>query len=135
MRRTGRKQPTPLTPRTLTATEISRLTDGEPSCTTALAALQFDDHDRCDDVLEREILPAPGDRLALVRRLDDGTDRNAVEVWWHDGHRRGHVPCEEAAVLAARLDAGLPYRAFMWNAGAGQAWTLRAMQAERPYDR
>ena len=134
MRRAGRKQPTPTTPRTPTATEIFWLTDGEPWCTTALAGLQFDDHGRWDDVLEREILPAPGDRLALVRRPDNGADRNVVEVWRRDGHRRGRVPREEAAALTPGLDAGLPYRASVWNAGTGRAWTLRAMQAERPYD-
>ena len=72
---------------TPTATDISWLTDSGLRYTTALAGLQFDDHGQWDGVLEREILPAPGDRLALVRRPDNGADRNVVEVWWRDGHR------------------------------------------------
>lgn len=108
--------------------EAPRIASGEPWCTVAVAGLQYRSYGIWDDVLEREILPALGDRLELQREPDNAHDCNAVRVLWRNGqHWLGYVPRAVAADLAPRLDAGLACRAYVWDPGQGGAWELRAL--------
>lgn len=109
------------------ASERGGVEAGEPWCTCRAAGLQFYDYGRWDDVLERRVLPGPGDRLGLVRRPDNAADTHAVELWWRDGHMLGHLPRDLAAELAPRLDAGMACRAYVSDPGRGGAWQLRVL--------
>jgi hypothetical protein len=51
-----------------------------------------------------------GDRLDLVRELENPHDSNAVRVDWQ-GRRLGYVPRRENAAVAWGLDRGAPLRA------------------------
>ncbi|ACS39423.1 HIRAN domain-containing protein [Methylorubrum extorquens] len=100
---------------------------GEPWLMTELAGLQFYDYGEWDEFLERHVMPRNGDRLSLVRAPDNPHDANAVEVWWNNGVRLGHLPRAVAAVIAGPLDLGLRCRAYIADGGTGKAWTAKAV--------
>ena len=54
-------------------------------------------------------------------------DANAIEGHWRNGRRLGHLPRSVAHHVAPLLDAGLPGRAYVLDAGDGDAWTLQAL--------
>lgn len=102
----------------------SGLADGTEFWTSVVAAgLQFYRYADPDDLGGR-VMPAPGDRLALVRTPDNEADANAVEIWWRNEHQLGHLPRGVAAELAPRLDGGDPVRAYVADPGTGEAWSL-----------
>ncbi|WP_152048492.1 HIRAN domain-containing protein [Aureimonas psammosilenae] len=103
--------------------EAPRIDAGEPWMATHVAGLQFYDYDQ-DDGLEGRVRPAVGGRLHLVRVPENAHDPNAVEVWWKNEHRLGHVPRHLARIVAPELDAGRPLRAYVWNGGDGSAWSM-----------
>lgn len=92
-----------------------------------LAGMQFYDHGRKDGLGGR-VVPAPGDRLHLVRRPDNPADANAVEVWWKNEHMLGHLPRDTAADIAGPLDAGKAARAYVLRPGCeGETWSLEVL--------
>lgn len=100
---------------------------GEPWFMTELAGLQFYDYGVWDEVLEERVMPRDGDRLSLVRAPDNPHDANAIEVWWNNGVRLGHLPRSVAAVVAGPFDLGLRCRAYIADGGTGEAWTAKAV--------
>lgn len=108
----------------MTCETRTELDPGEPRTTTEVAGLQYYDYGKLDDVLGRRVIPAAGDRLALVRRPDNKWDTHAVEVWWGNGHLLGHLPRVTARELAPRLDAGLVCRAYVRCPGNGSRWSM-----------
>ena len=111
--------------------EIARIGNGEAWCSTHVAGLQFYSYDD-DDGLDGRVRPVAGDRLHLVRQPENLYDRNAIEVWWRNEYRLGHVPRELAAEIAGNLDAGISLRAYVWNGGDGSAWSLDMMLIGEP---
>lgn len=111
------------------ALEAERLAAGEPWFTTAIAGLQFYDYGSADDLSEdgRLRIPAEGERLSLARRPDNPHDENAVEVWWRNTVRLGHLPRDVARELAPRMDGPAPVRAYVCASGTGEAWSLHAL--------
>lgn len=103
--------------------EAARIEAGEPWTATHVAGLQFYDYDR-DDGLEGRVRPAVGDRLHLVREPDNPHDPNAVEVWWRNQYKMGHLPRSLARLVAPEMDEGKPLRAYVWNGGDGYAWSV-----------
>lgn len=102
----------------------SGLADGTEFWTSVVAAgLQFYRYAGPDDLGGR-VMPAPGDRLALVRAPDNPADGHAIEIWWRNEHMLGHLPRGVAAELAPRLDGGDPVRAYVADPGTGEAWSL-----------
>ncbi|WP_188052087.1 HIRAN domain-containing protein [Azospirillum sp. Sh1] len=97
--------------------------DSECWASVAAAGLQFYGYDGPDG-LDGRVMPAPGDRLGLVRAPDNPADANAVEIWWRNEHMLGHLPRGVAAELAPRLDGGEPVRAYCADPGTGEAWSL-----------
>lgn len=95
--------------------------------TTPLAGLQFYDYGCRDAVLGTEVMPAHGDRLALMRRADNPFDTNATEVWWRNEYQIGHLPRSVAAEVAPLLDAGKVLRAYVVDVGNGEAWSVKAL--------
>lgn len=112
---------------TLTDTDVgieaSRIDAGEPWTATHVAGLQFYDYDQ-DDGLEGRVRPAVGDRLHLVREPKNRHDANAIEVWWRNEYKLGHVPRSIARLVAPEMDAGKPLRAYVWHGGDGYAWSV-----------
>lgn len=106
------------------ALERSRLSDGEPWATTPVAGLQYTAYWTEDEISGRRIIPAAGSRLHLVRRPENSSDANAIEVWWLNKHLIGHLPRAVAATLACRLDTGASVRAYCWREGDGSAWSM-----------
>jgi hypothetical protein len=53
---------------------------------------------------------AVGDRLALVREVENPHDANAVRLEWR-GRKLGYVPRRDNAAIAWGLDRGTPLRA------------------------
>jgi hypothetical protein len=103
------------------------IAEGEPWCLTELAGLQFYEYGLWDDWLEERVMPKDGDRLSLVRVPENAHDENAVEVWWRNGLKLGHLPRAVAAVVAGPLDIGLRCRAYIADGGTGEAWTAKAL--------
>jgi len=104
------------------AVEAHAFADGVPFFEMPVAGLQYADYGRrgLDD---KPQIPQSGDRLQLVRNPENRADRNAVEVWWRNNVRVGHVPRVHAALLAPALDTGLAARAYVVDPGNGAAWT------------
>ncbi len=107
--------------------EIEALRQGEPWVDTSLAGLQFYDYAGIDELTGEPLIPAAGDRLSLVREPANPHDGNAVEVWWRNGIRLGHLPRHVAAEIAGALDAGVALRAYVAHGGDGEAWSARAL--------
>lgn len=105
------------------AAEFARLLAGEPWYDCGVAGLQYYDYGQ-PGLDELPILPCAGDRVALVRAPDNLYDPNAVEVWWRNDTRLGHLPRGEAGALAGQLDAGIPLRAYCIDGGNGDAWSV-----------
>lgn len=103
------------------------IAEGEPWCLTELAGLQFYEYGLWDAFMEERVMPKDGDRLSLKRAPENEHDANAVEVWWRNGLRLGHLPRAVAAVVAGPLDIGLRCRAFIADGGTGEAWTAKAL--------
>ena len=101
--------------------------DGEPWCQTDIAGLQFYDYGVWDELLEERVMPKDGDRLSLVRAPDNPHDANAVEVWFRNGIKLGHLPRYVASVVAGPLDRGEFCTAFIADGGTGEAWTAKAI--------
>ncbi len=107
--------------------EIEALRRGEPWLDTTVAGLQFYDYAGIDELTGEPLIPAAGDRLSLVREPENPHDPNAVEVWWRNGIRLGHLPRLVAAAVAGPLDAGVALRAYVAHGGDGEAWSARAL--------
>ncbi|CAO4181082.1 HIRAN domain-containing protein [Methylorubrum populi] len=110
------------------AAELPALRAGSvPWLSCAIAGLQFYDYGAVDELTGEPLIPAAGDRLHLVREPANPHDPNAVEVWWRNGIRLGHLPRFVAAEVAGPLDAGVALRAYVANGGDGEAWSARAL--------
>ncbi|MEE7478754.1 HIRAN domain-containing protein [Methylobacterium hispanicum] len=108
------------------AIEAGRIRAGEPWAGCEIAGLQFYDYDQIG--LDGEpVRPRAGDRLVVVRAPDNEHDGNAVEVWWRNDVRIGHLPRGVAREVAPAMDAGLSLRAYVSDPGTGEAWTARAL--------
>ncbi|OAS24836.1 HIRAN domain-containing protein [Methylobacterium platani] len=108
------------------AVEAPRIRAGEPWAGTEIAGLQYYDYDQTG--LDGEpVRPRAGDRLVLVRAPDNEYDPRAVEVWWRNDIRLGHLPRGVAREVAPQMDAGVPLRAYVADAGDGSAWSARAL--------
>ncbi|WP_202814891.1 HIRAN domain-containing protein [Aureimonas sp. N4] len=77
-----------------------------------------------EGILYGRVRPVVGDRLHLVREPENRHDANAVEVWWRNEYKLGHVPRYLARIVAPELDAGKALRAYVWNGGDGGAWSV-----------
>ncbi len=106
--------------------ELVSIEGGRPWTETAIAGLQFYDYGQ-PGLSGAPISPALGDRLVLVRAPDNAHDANAVEVWWRNDIRIGHLPRELAADMAPLLDAGASCRAYVSSPGNGEPWSARAL--------
>ncbi len=62
-----------------------------------------------------------------MREPENPHDENAVEVWWRNGIRLGHLPRRVAAEISGPLDAGVALRAYVAHGGDGEAWSARAL--------
>ena len=71
--------------------ERARLEAGEPNVRCDIAGLQFYEYGRNDD-MEGVVMPKVGQPLSLVRRPENASDVNAVEIWLGNSSRIGHVP-------------------------------------------
>lgn len=109
------------------AAEVPALRAGEPWLGTSIAGLQFYDYGAVDELTGEPLIPAAGDRLHLVREPANPHDPNAVEVWWRNGIRLGHLPRFVAAEVAGPLDAGVALRAYVATGSDGEAWSARAL--------
>ncbi|SFU51808.1 MULTISPECIES: HIRAN domain-containing protein [unclassified Methylobacterium] len=107
--------------------EIEVLRQGEPWVDASIAGLQFYDYGLVDELTGEPLIPAAGDRLSLVREPENPHDADAVEVWWRNGIRLGHLPRRVAAEIAGQLDAGVALRAYVAHGGDGEAWSARAL--------
>ncbi|UIN36932.1 HIRAN domain-containing protein [Methylobacterium oryzae] len=107
--------------------EIEVLRRGEPWLDTSIAGLQFYDYGLTDVLTGEPLIPAAGDRLSLVREPENPHDPCAIEVWWRNGARLGHLPRLVAAEVAGPLDAGVALRAYVAHGGDGEAWSARAL--------
>ncbi|MFC6048541.1 HIRAN domain-containing protein, partial [Methylobacterium hispanicum] len=108
------------------AIEADRIHAGEPWAGCEIAGLQF--YDYSTEGLDGDpVRPRAGDRLVLVRAPDNEHDGNAVEVWWRNDIRLGHLPRGVAREVAPHMDAGAPLRAYVIDPGTGEAWTARAL--------
>lgn len=108
------------------AMEQDRVENGDPVASCGVAGLQYYSYRR-DDGLGGRVSPQVGDRLVLVREPDNRHDRNAIEVWWRNEHRLGHLPRDVAAYVAGLLDAGQALRAYVLHPGNGTTWSLRVL--------
>lgn len=94
---------------------------------TKIAGLQFYSYDAKDDLIGR-IRPVVGDRFQLIRQPRNRHDKNAIEVWFHNGqHMLGHVPAFFARDLAPEMDAGKALRGYAINGGNGDPWSAGIM--------
>ena len=92
---------------------------------TAIAGLQYYDYGRADELAPNGIvLPAPGDRVSLVREPDNAAHENAVEVIWRNSFKLGHLPWGVANAVAPALDAGRALRGYVVRPGTGSAWSM-----------
>lgn len=107
--------------------ELDRLAHGEPWFTTQIAGLQFYDYARRDEDLDVVVIPANGDALQLVRQPENPHYGRAIEVHWRNARMLRHVPRDLARDVAPLLDAGAPARAYVVDAGDGEAWSCRAL--------
>ncbi|MGU3665622.1 HIRAN domain-containing protein [Methylobacterium sp. A49B] len=107
--------------------EHDGLARGEAWFTCEVAGLQFYDYHRHDEDLDVLVMPAAGDRLQLMRDPENPHDRNAIRVVWRNDRQLGHVPRTLACDVAPLLDAGAPARAYVVDAGDGEAWSCRAL--------
>lgn len=107
--------------------EIEVLQRGEPWVDASIAGLQFYDYGLVDELTGEPLIPAAGDRLSLVREPENPHDARAVDVWWRNGIRLGHLPRRVAAEIAGPLDAGVALRAYVAHGGDGEAWSARAL--------
>lgn len=112
---------------TYAGVEIPALKAGEPWIDSSIAGLQFYDYAGIDELTGEPLIPVAGDRLSLVREPENTHDPNAVEVWWRNGIRLGHLPRLVAAEVAGPLDAGVALRAYVAHGGDGEAWSARAL--------
>lgn len=109
------------------AVELPRLAVGEPWFTTQVAGLQFYDYGRRDEDLDVIVMPTNGDRLQLVRDPENPHDHHAIRIVWRNDRQLGHVPRTVACDVAPLLDAGAAARAYVVDAGDGEAWSCRAL--------
>ncbi|MGN8096426.1 HIRAN domain-containing protein [Methylobacterium sp. 22177] len=107
--------------------ESAGLARGEAWCTYEIAGLQFYDYHRHDEDLDVMVMPATGDRLQIVRDPENPHDCNAIRIVWRNDRQLGHVPRDLARDVAPILDAGAPGRAYVIDAGDGDAWSCRAL--------
>lgn len=107
--------------------ELPRLAAGEPWFTTQVAGLQFYTYGRRDEDLDVIVMPANGDRHQLVRDPENPHDGNAIQLHWRNERMLGHVPRDLARDVAPLLDVGAPGRAYVIDAGDGEAWSCRAL--------
>ncbi|GJE46990.1 hypothetical protein GOFOIKOB_0009 [Methylobacterium tardum] len=112
---------------TYAGVEIPALKAGEPWIDSSIAGLQFYDYAAIYELTGEPLIPVAGDRLSLVRESENPHDSNAVEVWWRNGIRLGHLPRRVAAEIAGPLDAGVALRAYVAHGGDGEAWSARAL--------
>jgi hypothetical protein len=106
--------------------ELTSIRIGHPWTETAIAGLQFYDYG-APGLSGEPISPALGDRLVLIRAPDNQHDANAIEVWWRNAIRIGHLPRELAAEMAPLLDAGALARAYVTSPGNGEPWSARVL--------
>lgn len=107
--------------------EIEALRRGEPWVDSSIAGLQFYDYAGIDELTGEPLIPVAGDRLSLVREPENPHDPCAIEVWWRNGVRLGHLPRRVAAEVAGPLDAGVALRAYVAHGGDGEARSARAL--------
>lgn len=101
--------------------ELPRLAAGEPWFTCEIAGLQFYDYAWHDPDLDVIVMPTNGDRLQLVRDPENPHDGNAIGLVWRNDRPLGHIPRDLARDVATLLDAGAPARAYVIDAGDGEA--------------
>ncbi|ACS39114.1 HIRAN domain-containing protein [Methylorubrum extorquens] len=109
------------------AVEAACLARGEPWFISEVAGLQFYDYDSRDELTGERVRPEMGDRLHLVRAPENEHDSNAIEIWWRNSVRLGHVPRYTAAQVAPLIDAGAAARAYVYDPGDGEAWSLSVL--------
>lgn len=88
-----------------------------------VAGLQYYAYHR-DDGLGGRVEPRAGDPLTLVRDPENRHDSFAIEVWWRNGYKLGHLPREDAADLAPLMDRGLGVVARVADPGRGRTWSM-----------
>ncbi|MGU3543554.1 HIRAN domain-containing protein [Methylobacterium sp. A52T] len=108
------------------------LANGTPWTQCEIAGLQFYDYAIWDEDLGRKVIPQSGDYLNLVRAPDNYHDENAVEVWWRNGVRIGHLPRAVASVVAGPMDLGQHLSAYVADGGTGEAWSAKAVLIGEP---
>lgn len=113
------------------AVEADCIRAGAAWCHSQVAGLQFYDYGT-EGLDGATIRPVEGDRLNLVRSPGNPSDRHAVEVWWRNDRRIGHLPREVAAVVAKHLDQGHWLRAYVADGGDGRPWSARALLVGEP---
>ena len=77
--------------------------------------------------LDGTILSQAGDHLHTVWAPQNPYDGNAIELWWRNRHRLGHLPRTVAQALASRIDEGLPLRVYAVEPADGGTWSLRVL--------
>ncbi|MFF8802391.1 MULTISPECIES: HIRAN domain-containing protein [unclassified Methylobacterium] len=107
--------------------EAAKLNAGEPWFISEVAGLQFYDYDSRDELTGERVRPEMGDRLHLVRAPENEHDANAIEIWWRNSVRLGHLPRYKAAQVAPLIDAGAAARAYVYDPGDGEAWSLTVL--------
>lgn len=113
------------------AVEADCIRAGAAWCHSTVAGLQFYDYGK-EGLDGAPIRPVEGDRLELVRSSGNMSDRHAVEVWWRNDKRIGHLPREVAAVTAKYLDRGLWLRAYVADGGNGRPWSAKVLLVGEP---
>lgn len=108
------------------AVERRHVEDGGSWATCRAAGIQFYAYGRSDELGGR-IVPLVGDRLAVVRRPDNGADSAACELWWRNRHMMGHLPRTIAWCVAERVDLGESLRAYVLDSGDGSTWSMRVL--------
>ena len=77
--------------------------------------------------LDGTILSQAGDHLHTVWAPQNPYDGNAIELWWRNRHRLGHLPRTVAQALAPKIDEDLPLRAYVVEPADGGTWSLRVL--------
>ena len=88
-----------------------------------VAGLQYY-HYRRDDGMGGRAEPRAGDPITLVHEPGNRHDRFAIEVWWRNGVKLGHLPRDTARDFAPLIDAGVGLVARVSDPGRGCTWSM-----------
>ena len=122
---------TVLLPDVEAAVEVDCIRAGAAWCHSQVAGLQFYDYGK-EGLDGAPIRPVEGNRLNLVRSPSNLSDKYAVEVWWRNDKRIGHLPREVAAVVAKWMDQGHWLRAYVADGGNGRPWSAKVLLVGEP---